>query len=57
MIELKKMHTSTVENLCNLGVYQIIEISMILCSAYVVLGDEDKVMFYINNYIDWDWLN
>ncbi len=54
IIELKKMRTSIVENIRNLDAYRIIEISLILHSAHVVSRDQDKIMFYINNYIDWD---
>ena len=57
MVELEKMQTSTIKNLCNLGAYWIIKISSILRSAYVVLKDQDKFIFYVNNYIDWDQFN
>ncbi len=40
------------ENSCNLSAYQIIEISLVLYSAYVVSRDQDMVVFYINNYIN-----
>ncbi len=53
MIELKKMCASIAENPRNLGAHRIIEISLVLCSAYVVPRDQDKVVFYVNNYIDW----
>ncbi len=48
------MRASIVENPRNLVAYRIIEISSILRSAYVVPRDQDKVVFYVNNYIDWD---
>ncbi len=57
MIELEKMCASIVENPRNLGVYRIIEISSILCSAHMIPRDQDKVIFYINNYINWDQYN
>lgn len=57
MIELEKMHALTTNNLCNLGPHRIIEIFLILQSAYVVLWDQDKVVFYINNYINWNEFN
>ena len=52
MIEFKKMHTLITKNLCNLGVYWIIEISSVLCNAYVVSRNQDKFVFYVQNYID-----
>ena len=52
IIELEKICVLIAENLCNLGTYWIIEISLVLCSAHVALRDQDKVMFYINNYIN-----
>ena len=57
MVELEKMRTSIVKKLCNLGTCWIIEISSVLRSAHVVLKNQDKVMFYVNNYIDWDLFN
>ena len=57
MIEFEKMRASTVENPCNLNAHQIIEISLVLCNVHVVSRDQDKFVFYINNYIDWDQFN
>ncbi len=54
MTELEKMRTLIAENLRNLGAHRIIEISLILRSAHVIPRDQDKVVFYINNYIYWD---
>ena len=54
MIELKKMRTSTAENPRNLVAYWIIEISSVLHSAHIVSKDQDKFVFYVNNYINWD---
>ncbi len=54
MVELKKMHTLTPKHPRNLGAHRIVEISSILHSAYVVPRDEEKIVFYVNNYIDWD---
>ncbi len=57
IIELEKMCASIAKNHRNLIAHQIIEISSILYSAYVVLSNQDKVVFYVNNYIDWDQFN
>ena len=57
MIELEKMHALITENPCNLGAYLIIEISLVLRSAHMVPRDQDKVVFYVNNYIDLDQFN
>ncbi len=57
IIELEKIHTSTAEHSRNLDTYRIVEISSILCSAYVVPRDQEMIVFYINNYIDWDQFN
>ncbi len=57
MIELEKMRASIAENSRNLGTYRIIEISSVLGSAHVVPRDQDKVVFYVNNYNDWDQFN
>ena len=57
MIELEKMRASTAKNLRNLGAHWIIEISLILRSTHVIPGDQDKFVFYVNNYIDWYQFN
>ncbi len=51
MIELEKMHTSTTENLCNINVHHMIEISLVLQSAHLIPNGQDRVVFYVNNYI------
>ena len=57
MVELNKWHASTAENPCNLGAHRIIEVSLILRNAHVVSMDQDRMVFYVNNYIDWDQFN
>ena len=57
MIELEKMRALTVENLRNLDAHWIIEISSVLYSTHLVPKDQDKFVFYINNYINWDQYN
>ena len=57
MIELEKMHVLTTENFRNLSAYRIIDILLILCSAYIVPRGQDKIVFYVNNYIDQDQFN
>lgn len=57
MIKLENISILIAENPYNLGIYQIIEIPLVLCIAYVILRDQGRVMFYVNNYMDWDQLN
>ena len=57
MIELEKMCTLTMENSHNLGAHWIIEISSILCDTHMVSRDQDKFVFYVKNYINWDQFN
>ena len=52
MVELEKICALTAKNPHNRGIFQIIEISLILHNAYVILRDQDKFVFYDNNYID-----
>ena len=54
IIELEKMRTLTVENPRKLVANQIIEISSILHNAYLIPRDQDKFVFDVNNYIDWN---
>lgn len=42
----------TTNNLCNFEVYQVIGVSLILETAYIVSIDQNKCQFYINNHID-----
>ncbi len=57
MIELEKICTLITENLRNLDAHWIIEISLVLRSTHVVPRNYDKIVFYVNNYIDWDQFN
>ena len=57
MVELDKWHASTAENPRNLGAHRIIEVFLVLRSAHVVPRDQDRMVFYVNNYIDWDQFN
>lgn len=52
IIKLEKINALPTKNLYNLDVHQIIEIFLLLRSAYIVVRDKDKFMFNINNYID-----
>ena len=45
------------ENPRNLGAHRIIEVSLVLRSAHVVPRDQDRMVFYVNNYIDWNQFN
>ena len=57
MIELKKIRALTVKNPYNLDAHWIMKISLVLHSAYMVAKDQDKCVFYVNNYINWDYFN
>ncbi len=48
------MRVLLTENPRNLRAHRIIEILSVQNSAHVVPGDQEKVLFYVNNYIDWD---
>ena len=52
MVEFDKWYASTAENPCNLGAYCIIEVSLVLRSAHIAPKDQDRMVFYINNYIN-----
>ena len=52
MVGLDKWHAPTAENPCNLSAHCIIELSSVLRSAHVVSRDQDRMFFYISNYID-----
>lgn len=54
MIELEKIRASTAENYRNFGAYWIIKILLILYNTHMILRDQDKFVFYVYNYINWD---
>ena len=45
------------ENPHNLDAHCIVEISLILRSAYVIPRDQKRIVFHVNNYFDWDQFN
>ena len=57
MVELEKWYVSMVENPHNLGAHRIIEVSSVLHGAHIVPRDQDRMIFYVNNYIDRDLFN
>ena len=57
IVEFDKWHVSTAKNPRNLGAHCIIKISSIMHSAHVVPRDQDMIIFYVINYIDWDQIN
>lgn len=52
MIEFEEMYVLIVENFHNLDLYWIIEISLILYSINVTPRNQNKVIFYVINYIN-----
>lgn len=52
IIEFEEMYTSTVENLPNNRAYQLIKILLVLRSIYMILKNQRRVVFCINNYSD-----
>lgn len=46
------MHISIIENLYNTSTYQIIKIMTVLHTTYLVPKNQEKFVFYINNYIN-----
>lgn len=57
MVELEKWCILIAKHHCNLGIYYIVEISTILRKAYFILRDQERNVFYINKYINWDQFN
>ncbi len=45
------------KHLCNLSAHRIIEISSFLRITHVVPRDQERIVFYVNNYIGWDQFN
>lgn len=57
MVKLKKWSISIAQNLYILGTSCIIKIFVVLHSGHIMPGDQEKTVFYVNNYIDQDQLN
>lgn len=57
MVELEKWRFLTAKYSYNLGIYQILKILTILYNANIVTRDQNRNVFYVNNYIDWDKFN
>ena len=57
MVEFEKIRALITKNPRNLSARQIIEISLVLRNAHMIPRDQDKVVFYVNNYINWDQFN
>lgn len=52
MVEFKNWRTLIAQKPYILGTYYIIKIFFVLHSANIVSKDQEKTVFYINNYID-----
>ncbi len=57
MIEFEKMCALIAKNPYNFGAHQIIKIFLVLRSTHMVFRNQNKVVFYVNNYIDWNQFN
>ena len=51
------MHILIIEKLYNFGTHWIIGILLVLYITYLVLRNQNKFVFYINNYIGWYQFN
>lgn len=51
------MCTLMAENSQNLNIYWIIEIFLVLHNIHIAPRNQDKVVFYVNNCIDWYQFN
>lgn len=52
MIKFKKWRNLTAKHPHNFDAYFIVKISSILRNIYIVSRDQEKIEFYVNNYID-----
>ena len=43
-----------VENSRNLSAYYIIEVLLVLRNVHIISRNQNKIVFYIHNYIDYD---
>lgn len=52
IVEFEKWHVSMAENFHNIGINCIIEVFLILHNIYAILKNQEKMIFFLNNYID-----
>lgn len=57
MIKLEKIYVLTAENLYNLVTYLITKILSVLYNVHIIFREQNKFVFYIKNYINWDLFN
>lgn len=57
MSKLEKMRILTIKNSYNLDAYYIIELLLVVRNVHIIIKDQDKFLFYINNYINFDQFN
>lgn len=52
IFEFKKMYVSTTGNPDNFSAYWVIKILFVLRNTNMILRNQDRVVFYVNNYND-----
>lgn len=57
MIELEKMYILTINTFNNFDAYQIIKISFVLYNTHMIFKNQEKITFYINNYVNQNQFN
>lgn len=55
--KLKKLYTLIIKNCYNLNVHQIFKIFLLLFLIYFIFQNQNKIVFYINNYINLNYFN
>ena len=54
MVKFEKMHAYIAKLPRNLSSYHIIKISSILHNAHIIAKGQERIVFYVNNYMNWD---
>lgn len=57
MIEFEKQHILIAKYSRNLETHCIVKIFLILHSVYIIPKNQEKIVFYVNNNIDWHQFN
>lgn len=57
IVKLERCHKSKIQNFYLFCTYPITKLFLVLHNVYVILKGQQKIVFYFNNYIDWNQLN
>ena len=52
IIKFKKLNTLITKNPHNFGIHSMIKILLVIYNNHIISKNQDKIVFYVNNYIN-----